>query len=216
MKCPIVLPQSTAKYAAMKTTHNGAPSQMDLFEADLGFVQIFRSLVLSGRLAEIGAYGLAVLLVIKVSASYTTGESHISMRKIKEQTGLSLQSVQKAIKLLEEKGFLAASHRGKSRRRNFYVVKEEIPFTSVETDEPAGVINFQHVPRKNAVVKKDIANFLKTGRTPAGSPIVIKIQNLNMGSEPVDVSLEDMSPQMRESFMRMIPGELIHAEALKK
>ncbi|HIA04762.1 MAG TPA: winged helix-turn-helix transcriptional regulator [Myxococcales bacterium] len=193
------------------------PSQLDLFEADMGFVQVFRSLISTGLLAEIGASALAVLLVIKVSASYQTGESHISMRKIASQTGLSLPTVQMAIHKLEEAGLLAVSRRGKTRKRNFYVVKEMIPFQDARTEEGAGVINFPYIPRKNSVVKREIASFLKTGRTQEGSPIIIRIQNLNIhtgsgdiqnvnltAGAPVEFNLEEMKPELREAFTRMI------------
>ena len=123
------------------------PTQQDLFEADLSFVQIFKSLIRTGTLATIKPAGLAVLVVLKTNVSYQTGRTSIPIREIASQTGLTRPTVLIAIKLLEVNELISLERVGTTRKRNIYKVIERIPFSDAVSEVPAGELAFPVHPR---------------------------------------------------------------------
>lgn len=66
------------------------------------------------ELAELGEYSLKVFLYIGLSIGFESGSSHPGIRKIAKETGMAQNTVIKAVKELEEKGFLEVERREKS------------------------------------------------------------------------------------------------------
>ena len=198
--------------------------QLDLFAADLGFVQVFRSQIQDGTVAKMGPIAFTVLQVIKISANYRTGRATISQKRLAEKCGIVEGTVSKAVTRLQELGLLTVETEGKIRKRNTYVVRERLSVTrNDEEQEPVGTLTFPYQPNRLDSIKRDVQSTLRTGEPPAGSPVVfLTIRNLqiNAGSGPmlnVDLSneadtinaqLAQLPPETSAALKRMIGNQL--------
>lgn len=66
------------------------------------------------ELADMNEYALKVFLYIGLSIGFESGSAHPGVRKIAEETGMAQNTVIKAVRELEEKGFLTVLRREKS------------------------------------------------------------------------------------------------------
>lgn len=98
-------------------------------QVDTSFETVQRDLFASGLAARIGTQAFALWLAIKSHADYSTGKAWPGMRRLGELTGLSLGSVVKGVKTLQEYKLLRVvdSPKGsKSRKGNTYIARERL------------------------------------------------------------------------------------------
>lgn len=93
---------------------------------DSTFGTFQRDMFESGLAAEIGANGFIIWVAIKSHADFNTGKAWPSLRRLADITGLSVNTVQKAIKQLESCHLLRVDHQGNQRTSNRYIARERL------------------------------------------------------------------------------------------
>ena len=78
----------------------------ELLNADTSFFSVFRDLIDSGTVAELGVYAWTTYTVIKSYANFNSGESFPSVETIAIKSGISVIQVKRSLKQLENKGLL--------------------------------------------------------------------------------------------------------------
>lgn len=111
------------------------------------------------ELSDIGEHALKVFLYIGLSIGFETGSSHPGIRKIAEETGMAQNTVIKAVKELEKKGFLAVHRKGKSS--NIYTPIRYISIgKSASPDDADGA----ELPHEDANLPHENENLPQTSR----------------------------------------------------
>lgn len=100
---------------------------------DSSFTTEQRDLFSSGLVAEIGVNAYAVWQAIKFYADFKTGEAFPGMRTLGLKLGLSLATVQRAIKALEASKMLRVTKGHTKRRGQTYVARERLRVTLGQT-----------------------------------------------------------------------------------
>ena len=93
---------------------------------DSTFGTFQRDMFESGLAAEIGANCFIVWIAIKTHADFNTGTSWPSIRRLGEITGLSVNTVQKAIGGLEAANLLKVLKTGNQRQSTRYLARERL------------------------------------------------------------------------------------------
>ena len=93
---------------------------------DSTFGTFQRDMFESGLAAEIGANGFMTWTAIKTHADFNTGQAWPSLRRLAEITGLSVNTVQKAINNLEGAHLLRIVKAGNQRTSTRYIARERL------------------------------------------------------------------------------------------
>lgn len=93
---------------------------------DSTFGTFQRDMFESGLAAEIGANCFITWIAIKTHADFNTGTSWPSIRRLSEITGLSVNTVQKAIAGLEQANLLKILKNGNQRQSTRYLARERL------------------------------------------------------------------------------------------
>jgi DNA-binding Lrp family transcriptional regulator len=93
---------------------------------DSTFGTFQRDMFESGLAAEIGANCFIVWVAIKSHADFQTGQAWPSLRRMADITGLSVNTVQKAIKQLEAAHLLRIVKAGNQRASSRYIARERL------------------------------------------------------------------------------------------
>lgn len=161
--------------------------QQDLFRADTRFFLMLSSLLTDEneegktRLAEIGAYGLAVLVCLRCGADFDTGLVSIGQREIARQTGIRQQTAGEYLSKLIELGYVQKLN--DDGKRGLYKLTDHINIE--HDDKPAGKMMLPYSPRKMGELIHGVKTFLKNGQLPddvinAGVQVSININITNI------------------------------------
>lgn len=93
---------------------------------DSTFGTFQRDMFESGLIAEIGANCFVIWIAIKTHADFNTGIAWPSIRRLAEITGLSVNTVQKAIKELNGASLLRIVTSGNQRASTRYIARERL------------------------------------------------------------------------------------------
>lgn len=136
-----------------------AASQRELF-LDSRFFVLLSSLVTSHQLAVIKPTGLAVLCVLRTFANHRTGDSSVSITAMQGYTGLSRNTVIKALRVLEEHGLVSRSE--VSGRRTVYRITDKVLVKDAEANE-VGELLVPYKPQRTGQLIEEMRNFMKSG-----------------------------------------------------
>lgn len=189
--------------------------QMGLFEVNLRFVKILNDIVSSGAMAEMGASAFMVLVAVRSFVPISGTSSFPSQQTIAEHTGLSVTTVKRSLKRLEELGWLEKRSVGK---RNVYATYDFVRASSTDLEtRPDYELRFPYGALASKNVDPDIRQFAKSGTLPPSSPVsarpinvVLQVvigdhgTNLNIGSGSgggdLEAELAQLPPELRERF----------------
>lgn len=166
------------------------PGQTDLWE-ELSvrhhWFHILRAAIIDNKIAEMGTTAWAVYCVIKAYTDLETGASYPSQSTIASHLGTSVDTVQRALKKLQEMELVEQEVRG---RKSVYRLVEHVPLDRVHTDEvgtrtrhtiahahqPYAPVHFQSFVNQ-------LQDFAKSGNLPAGATFNIKlvVNNIQQG-----------------------------------
>ena len=132
---------------------------------------IVRSMILRGRLAEMGPVAWSVYCVMKAHTSLNDGRSFPSQGKIADMIGASVDTVGRATDRLIELGIIEKKKRG---NRNEYFLLEKVPMTT-QQGEVIAHGNATYVPMQFERIMNEIKEFAKTGSVHANSPVHITL-----------------------------------------
>ena len=133
---------------------------------------IVREQVQSGEIARVGAVPWAVYCAVKSHTNLETGNAFPSTARLAELTGVSHDTVQRALKKLAEAGLVAVvKQRGKG---SSYSVNEKIA-VDTKTGEPWATGSKKYVPLQFTHFVQELERLAKTGNLPTDKAITINL-----------------------------------------
>jgi DNA-binding MarR family transcriptional regulator len=154
----------------MSKPKGAKPYQQDMFQAETRFFLMLSSLFSDTnekgetRAAEIGPYGVMVLLALRRSADFDTGLVQLGQREIARQTGMRQGTVKDYLKKLVKLGYVEKINDEDPQQRGLYRLTDHISLEHRE--EHAGEMLVPYSPRKMSGMLSDVKKFLKDGRLP--------------------------------------------------
>lgn len=140
---------------------------------------IVREQVQSGEIARVGAVPWAVYCAVKSHTNLETGNAFPSTARLAQLTGVSHDTVQRALKKLAEAGLIdVVKQRG---RGSSYSVNEKIAVDD-KTGEPWATGSRKYVPMQFTNFVQELERLAKTGNLPTDKGITINlvVQNVEM------------------------------------
>lgn len=172
---------------------------------DSTFGTFQRDMFESGLAAEIGANCFIVWVAIKTHADFNSGTAWPSIRRLAEITGLSVNTVQKAIAGLETANLLKIVKIGNQRQSTRYIARERLDVRL--GNRLLCRIVMDYVPSKIRATMHSIQETLKSGeRNPdAFSQVEIIpgegfIWNEKTGTLQAQIPIRDIPTKAREEI----------------
>ena len=143
---------------------------------------IVREQVQSGEIARVGAVPWAVYCAVKSHTGLETGDAFPSNARVADLVGVSMDTVQRALKKLAEAGLVnAVKRRGKG---SSYSVNEKIPMEN-DKGEPWAMAERKYVPLQFTSFIAELQRLATTGNLPTDKGITINltvnVQNNTLG-----------------------------------
>lgn len=172
---------------------------------DSTFGTFQRDMFESGLVSEIGANCFVIWIAIKTHADFNSGTAWPSIRRLAEITGLSVNTVQKAISGLETANLLKIIKIGNQRQSTRYIARERLDVRL--GNRLLCRIVMDYVPSKIRATMHSIQETLKSGeRNPeAFSQVEIIpgegfIWNEKTGTLQAQIPIRDIPTRAREEI----------------
>jgi len=153
--------------------------QLNLMEPETSWFHIFRAMVDSGDIAQMGPYAVTVYLVVKSFSNWKNGKSFPTVELIAEKSGISKRQVIASLQKLEELGYVTKERQGRS---NSYRLREKIELHD-EQGRPAATASWDYLPSTVRDAVAELKQFTVTGKTDGLN--VIHIENLTLQIQQV-------------------------------
>ena len=156
--------------------------QQELFEADATWFHVFKELIKSKTWAKMSAPAKALYPTIKSFTNWKTGSSFPSVETMEEYSGLSRPSIFKALRELEELGYVRAEKR--PGRPTVYTLVEKIEIHDND-GRPVASASFDYLPSIINDTMIELRNYVAKGMTEDGKLQFIHVdrfivENLNV------------------------------------
>lgn len=141
-------------------------TQLELFKADVSWFHIFKELIRSKTWAGLSPAAKALYPVIKAFTNWQDGYSFPSFDTLQEYSGLgSRSSINKAIKELEERGYIQSEK--KKGKVTLYKLVERFQVEDSQ-GRPAASVTFDYLPGMVKDAVAELKNFIARGAEDAG------------------------------------------------
>lgn len=148
-------------------------SQMDLFETDASWFHMFKELIRSKTWAKMTPPARALYPVIKSFTNWKTGHSFPSVETMEEYSGLSRPSIFKALKELEELGYVRSVKR--PGKPTVYTLIEKFDITD-QDGQPVASASFDYLPSIISDAMVELKNYVSRGMTEDGKLQIINVE----------------------------------------
>lgn len=140
-------------------------AQLDLLKANPNWIIFFSSLVTEGRLREIGAEGLAILVVLKTFADWKTSICKMGNRELVYHTNIPINRMRSAIDVLIDKEYLEL-YRPRPTSIGEYKIFDIITPEDANTGEELGQLRLEYKPHHLQKQRDFIVEGLRKGYFP--------------------------------------------------
>jgi hypothetical protein len=163
-------------------TQSQKPVQQELFY-DKRFFIILNSLISSGEAAKLGSNSVLLYLILKCFSNYETSRTSIGFRRLSELSGIaSFQTIQKALKRLEEHKLIERESKVSGERSVFKILDTIHVFDEKET-----VYANLHMPYQPLAIRENLNAIQKAVQTRFESPLPPHITiNINIATNNGD------------------------------
>lgn len=191
----------------MTSTH-----QQELFKAETTWFHVFKDMIDAGDLARLDGSAVKCYLVIKSYTNFTTGRAFPALETISGKAGLSESQVKRAIKQLEEFGYI---NKKKEGRKNIYTLREKVQVVD-EHGRPAAVATWDYLPSGVRGAVADLKNVMMSGDL-AGARVVhiermqvnLQVNNAGGNIQLNAADLEKLPPEMRAALEKIRNGDRV-------
>jgi len=147
---------------------------MNELQAETSWFHVFKTMIESGDVANIGPYAFTVYCIIKAHTNFKTGESFPSVELIAEKSGVSVAQVKRELKTLESAGYITKEKRG---RFNRYTLREKVEIQD-DQGRPAAIATWDYLPSGVKEAMAELKNVLMTG--DFGSAKIVQIEKIEL------------------------------------
>lgn len=175
----------------------GGAGQGDLWEelnVRNSWFHVLRAQIMDGTIREIGATAWAVYCVIKTYTNMQTGRSFPSQETIADLTGKSVDTVDRATKVLLARGMI---ERGREGRKSVYKVIESFPLERKSDGVRVGAAAHPYEPLGLESIMDQIKQYAKNGQMPPNATfqITLNVTNITQGdNSTVNLSIGAVEP----------------------
>jgi DNA-binding transcriptional ArsR family regulator len=165
--------------------------QGELFAAETTWFHVFREMIENGDVAKMGATATTVYLVIKAHTNFSTGTAFPALETIGLKAGMSVDTVERAIKVLVEHGYITKEKKGRS---NLYTLREKIELKD-ESGRPAAVATWDYLPSSVRDAVADLKNVMVTGDLSGAKIVNIERLQVNVfhGSGNIQMPVQEFN-----------------------
>ncbi|MEA4848384.1 MAG: helix-turn-helix domain-containing protein [Clostridiaceae bacterium] len=174
--------------------------QLPLLQAETTWFHIFRAMVDNGDVGRMGPHAVTTYLVIKAFTNWNTGKSWPDIETIMEKTCFSKSTVLRALKTLEDNGYVS---REKLGRRNAYTLREKVTVAD-NAGRPAAVAMWDYIPSTVQAAQAELKNFVMTGEATDYKVIKIDTLNLNVNLMVGDHNLQLNMNDIKDDRLRKV------------
>ena len=202
----------------MERSHTPVAQQAELWDelrVEAQWYHVMRGQVLDGLISRIGAPAWAVYSILKAHTNFRTGDAFPSQQTIAELMGVSVDTVNRAMKVLLEQGIVEQRREG---RKNHYFIREQIAVLD-DNDQVVAYAHDRYVPAEFEQFSRALKHMAKTGDIPPGATFqltfnvnvinqgansTVNIQNVTVGGDrlPQDNGTVDVH-QLRRKLSRL-------------
>jgi len=192
--------------------------QGELFKAETTWFHVFKDMIDNGDVAKMGPPATTVYLIIKAHTNFSTGRAFPAHETIALKTGLSVETVKRAISTLVEFGYISKE---KSGRNNVYRLREKVSILD-EAGEVQAMATWDYVPKG---VKEAVADLKHVLVSPAldGAKIVhiehLQVQINNQYGQGAFEPSQKVAYQFSQEAFDRLPQKLrdaLNAELVDK
>lgn len=142
--------------------------QGELFQAETTWFHVFKDMIDSGDVAKMGPTATTVYLVIKAFTNFSTGRAFPAHDTIAEKTGLSIDTVKRAIATLIEYQYITKEKQG---RINTYRLREKVKIFD-KAGELQALATWDYIPSSVKAATADLKNVVYNTPDLKGAKIV--------------------------------------------
>lgn len=180
--------------------------QQELFQAETSWFHVFKSMIDSGDAATMGGTTFLVYAVIKSYTNWSTGRSFPSIDLIAEKAGVTVLTVKRCIKQLQEMDYITKEKKGK---HNVYALREKVQFFADQGGEkrPAAVATWDYLPSTVSAAMAELRNFKVSGDTTTQIVHIDKaIFNIQIGEHNNQNNLNSpiADPELQKQFIELM------------
>lgn len=180
--------------------------QVELFKAQTAWFHVFKSMVESGDVAQMGPGPTTVYLVLKAYSSFQDGRSFPSLSLVGEKTGFSIRQVQRHLKVLAEYGYVSTVSGRTVGKSNQYTLREKVVIRN-DKGEAAAVAMWDYLPSTVKTAVAELRNVVLKGDFDGVKIITIHRLNINVGNlgfadnmVQLNTELQKLDPELRQIF----------------
>lgn len=147
---------------------------MSDLQAETSWFHVFKTMIESGDVANIGPYAFTVYCIIKAHTNFKTGESFPSVELIAEKSGVSVAQVKRELKTLEAAGYITKEKQG---RFNRYTLREKVEIQDAH-GRPTAIATWDYLPSSVKEAVAELRHVVMTG--DFGAAKIVQIENLQV------------------------------------
>ena len=144
---------------------------LPLFDVNASWFHIFKEMIETETWAKMSSPSKALYPVIKSFANMKDGSSFPSYETMMKYSGLSRQSISKALKELETLGYVNKVKIGRGRKKNLYELKEKLPVINKATGKVEATASFDYVPFQVGEAVKELKSFVAENMDTEGKTL---------------------------------------------
>jgi biotin operon repressor len=161
----------------------GPPTPAADVHADMRWFHVFRTMFEAGEVARMGCSTFTVYAAIKAYTNLQTGNAFPGVETIAEKCGLSRMQVWRALQVLQEKGYVTKTKRG---RHNVYQLREKVSITNGEGHAIAHA-SWDYIPSLVQAAVADIRQVLLSEELTGAK--IVHIEHLH-----VQINVNEVQP----------------------
>jgi hypothetical protein len=170
-------------------------------DADLFWIQFFRSIVTSGDLARLSGSAIKIYLALKCRGHLGTGQAVIRHERLGIECGLSVATVKRGLGELCAAGYLNRCAR--PGQRNAYSLVEQFPIS--RGGEIVGTARFGYVGKTAQSRREELNQLLSSGKLGADNTTGIQVViNNNLFVEHLNLNLNVTTGGYPDSRTRQV------------
>lgn len=175
--------------------------QGELFQAKATFFRVLHALIDSGEWGKMSAPASKIYITAKSFLNWKTGAAFPSLDTLEKSSRLSRPTIIKALKELEQLGYLHANKT--SGKKTVYTMSEKVPVTDEEGQEVA-VFRFPSVGPIFQPALEEIKTMVTKGILADGKHVTLNLTVNIAGRDNVVTQNYDMSPHYLKALIKRL------------
>lgn len=160
--------------------------------ADTTWFRVFHSMFRSSEAAKMKPFAVVVYFALKSHAKFETGKTFPRIELIAAETGMSVSTVLRALKTLEDFSYITRRREG---RHNDYQLREKVAIRD-SSDRIVAVATWDYVPVEVSAATADLKNIVMSGNWAGSKTLHIEHLKIDInGSDRRVTGIDGEAPK---------------------